>query len=107
MRQHSMRYGHVILLKGADTVISSPNGSVYYSNTGNSGMATAGAGDVLTGILSGLLAQGYNTVEAAILGSQIHGIAGNIAASNLGKRSLIASDLVKYIGLAIQSIDNQ
>ncbi len=107
MRQHSMRYGHVILLKGADTVISSSDGSVYYSNTGNSGMATAGAGDVLTGILSGLLAQGYNTVEAAILGSQIHGIAGNLAASNLGKRSLIASDLVKNIGLAIQSIDNQ
>ncbi|HPB53371.1 MAG TPA: NAD(P)H-hydrate dehydratase [Saprospiraceae bacterium] len=107
MRNHSTKYGHVILLKGADTVISGPDGSVYFSNTGNSGMATAGSGDVLTGILTGLLAQGYSPIDTAILGSQIHGLSGNIAEANWGKRSIIAGDLVKNIGLAIQSIENQ
>lgn len=102
MRKFSVDTGIVIVLKGADTAISTPDGNIYYSNSGNCGMATAGSGDVLTGIIAGLLAQGYNTVEAALLGTQLHSVAGNFAADKMGERSLLAGDIVQHIGMAYQ-----
>lgn len=85
--------GAVILLKGAHSSIASPEGSVFFNNTGNPGMATAGSGDVLTGIITGLLAQGYSGLNSAIIGCWVHGLAGDKAALQKGRISLIASDL--------------
>lgn len=94
----------VIVLKGAFTSIVSPDGTVYFNPTGNPGMATGGSGDVLTGILTGLLAQGYESVEAAILGVYLHGLSGDLAVLETGPESLIASDLVRFLPSAFRQI---
>ncbi len=96
----------VIVLKGAFTSIAAPDGGVYFNPTGNPGMATGGTGDVLTGILTGLMGQGYNCQEAAIVGVYLHGLAGDLAASDLGFESLIASDIIAYLPAAFQKIRN-
>ena len=90
----------IILLKGANTAIAFPDGTCYFNSTGNPGMATGGSGDVLTGILTGLLAQGYTPKSASLLGVYLHGLAGDLAAKDKGQESLIAGDLVGYIGAA-------
>jgi NAD(P)H-hydrate epimerase len=89
--------GTYLVLKGVPTVIAVPEGRVFINPTGNSGMASAGTGDVLTGILSGLLGQGLSPLEASILGVYMHGLAGDIAAKSKGEHSLIASDIVDAI----------
>jgi NAD(P)H-hydrate epimerase len=91
-----------IVLKGAHTAIVCPNGEVWFNSTGNPGMATAGSGDVLTGIILGLLAQGYSSKDAAIIGVYIHGLSGDLAKNNQGEVSLIASDIVDHLGEAFQ-----
>ena len=87
-----------VLLKGQYTSITTPEGDVYFNTTGNSGMATAGSGDVLTGILCSLLAQGYAVRDAAILGAWLHGYAGDTMAAKRSQTALIASDIVDGIG---------
>jgi hydroxyethylthiazole kinase-like uncharacterized protein yjeF len=87
----------VVLLKGANTSISTPDGKVYFNNTGNPGMATAGSGDVLTGLVTGLFAQGYTSEESAILGAWIHGLAGDRGARIKGQETLIASDIIDHL----------
>ncbi|HOW39561.1 MAG TPA: NAD(P)H-hydrate dehydratase [Bacteroidales bacterium] len=89
-----------VVLKGAYTSVSTPEGKVYFNSTGNPGMATAGSGDVLTGIILSLLAQGYSSEEAAVLGVYLHGLAGDIAAEAGGYEALIASDIINNIGPA-------
>ncbi len=90
----------VIVLKGAHTCIAAPDGACYFNSTGNPGMATGGSGDVLTGIITGLLAQGYAPLEAALLGVYVHGLAGDLAAKEMGFEALVAGDLVRYMGKA-------
>jgi NAD(P)H-hydrate epimerase len=97
----------VIVLKGAHTTIALPDGNVYFNSTGNPGMATGGSGDVLTGILTGLLAQGYSFSDAAILGVYLHGLSGDIAARELGMNSLISSDLVNYFPQAFKALQGK
>ncbi len=94
---------HVItVLKGSRTVIAAPGGEVYVNPTGNAGMATAGSGDVLTGLVSGLLAQRPSEpLEATIAAVYLHGLAGDLAANKLGMRSLIASDIIASLSDAI------
>jgi NAD(P)H-hydrate epimerase len=87
----------IVILKGANTSISTPDGKVYFNSTGNPGMATAGSGDVLTGILLSLLSQGYLPEEAAVLGVYLHGLAGDLAAGKLCFESIIASDIINSI----------
>ena len=94
----------VIVLKGAHTSIALPDGKVFFNSTGNPGMATGGSGDVLTGILTGLLAQGYSAGDAAILGVYLHGLSGDLACQEKGMNSLIASDLVDQISQAFRKI---
>jgi NAD(P)H-hydrate epimerase len=94
----------VVVLKGAHTSIAAPDRTVYFNATGNPGMATGGTGDVLTGLLTGLLAQAYAPVDAAIIGVYLHGLAGDIAARELGQESLIASDLVEAFPAAFKRI---
>lgn len=98
----AMRYGVVIVKKGHRTKVYSPNGEMYENTTGNAGMATAGSGDVLTGIILALLAQGMTLSEAARTGVYIHGKAGDIAALKQSQASLTAGDIVenlRYVGI--------
>lgn len=89
--------GCTVVLKGAYTAVCSSTGKVYFNSTGNSGMAKGGTGDVLTGILVGLLAQGYDTLDSSILSNYVHGLAGDLAAADLGVDAMRASDLVQYM----------
>ena len=93
-----------ILLKGHYSALCTPDGKVYFNPTGNAGMATAGSGDVLTGIIAGLLAQGYSQEDASLIGMYLHGLAGDLAVRDLGQESLIASDLIEYLPKAFARI---
>jgi NAD(P)H-hydrate epimerase len=92
------------VLKGAFTAVALPSGEIHFNGSGNPGMATAGSGDVLTGLLTGLLAQGYSSESAAVLGVYIHGLAGDLAAEQLGHEALLASDLVDHLGKAFHRL---
>jgi len=102
--QFSKHYKAVVVLKGAHTSISTPKGEVYFNSTGNPGMATAGSGDVLTGILLGLLAQGMSSEDAAITGVYLHGLAGDLAAKEKSELSLVAGDIINYMGKAFLKV---
>ena len=101
-RQHNI----IIVLKGHYTATVRPTGRVYINPTGNPGMATAGAGDVLTGVIAAFLAQGYRPEHAATLGVFVHGRAGDMAAEELGEFGLTSGDIANYVGRAIRSIIN-
>ena len=103
--QWAVRNKSYIILKGAYTAICSPNKECYFNSTGNPGMATAGSGDVLTGIILGLLAQSYSPLNASLAGVFLHGLAGDIAASEKSQESLIASDIIENLGNAFKKID--
>jgi NAD(P)H-hydrate epimerase len=90
----------VILLKGHHTLIATPGGTAFFNSTGNAGMATGGSGDVLTGIITGLLAQSYSSVDASIVGAYLHGLSGDIAASQLSEEAMIAGDIIDHIPAA-------
>ncbi len=92
----------IIVLKGHHTIIATPDGRGFFNSTGNPGMATAGSGDVLTGILTGLLAQGYSSEETAILGVYLHGLAGDIAAKELSMEAMIAGDIIENLSGAFK-----
>nr|WP_255724188.1 NAD(P)H-hydrate dehydratase [Terrimonas ginsenosidimutans] len=94
----------IIVLKGHHTLIALPDGRRFFNSTGNAGMATGGSGDVLTGILTGLLAQGYPGDDAAILGVYLHGLAGDLAAEKLSMEAMIAGDIIRFLGQAYKSI---
>ena len=100
----SQKLKSIVVLKGAYTSISSSQGKVYFNPTGNPGMATGGSGDVLTGILTGLLAQSYAPLDAAILGVYMHGLSGDLAAHDTGFESMIAGDIIQYLPAAFQQI---
>lgn len=90
-----------IILKGHYSALCMPDGHIVFNPTGNSGMATAGCGDVLTGIITALLARGYHRADACLVGMYLHGLAGDLAAKELGKESLIASDIIDYLPKAL------
>jgi len=93
-----------LLLKGAQTIVASFGKKIYTNTTGNSGMATAGSGDVLTGMIAAFLAQGLTAFDAAKYGAYLHGKAGDYAAKNKTRLSMIASDIIEYIPKAVQSL---
>jgi ADP-dependent NAD(P)H-hydrate dehydratase / NAD(P)H-hydrate epimerase len=102
--EFSKKYCVYVVLKGAYTCISTPAGDCYFNSTGNPGMATAGSGDVLTGIITGLLAQKYTSFEACLLGVFVHGLAGDIAAKQLGYEALTANDIISFLGKAFKKL---
>jgi ADP-dependent NAD(P)H-hydrate dehydratase / NAD(P)H-hydrate epimerase len=104
--EFSGEFNVIVLLKGAYTSITMPDGTCCFNSTGNPGMSTAGSGDVLTGIILSLLAQGYPPSEAALLGAFIHGLSGDLAAADIGQQSLIASDIIDYLGKAFLKFEN-
>ena len=103
-QQFASEHNLTLVFKGAPTVTGLPNGDVWINSTGNPGMGTGGMGDVLTGIIAGLMAQGHSSETAAVLGVYLHGLAGDIAAEALGMHGLIASDVLKAVPRAISSL---
>ncbi|GIV17432.1 MAG: bifunctional NAD(P)H-hydrate repair enzyme Nnr [Armatimonadota bacterium] len=101
--QASRRFGAVVALKGARTVVATPEGRIWVNPTGNAGMATGGSGDVLTGVVAGLLAQGLDAEHSAAAGVYIHGLAGDLAAQEVDMAGLIASDIIRYLPRACES----
>lgn len=104
LQERSKELGAVIVLKGAHTAIATPSGELFFNSTGNVGMATAGSGDVLCGIVGALLAQAYTPEVAARLGVFLHGLAGDIACEARGSEAMIARDIIEFIGDAFQQI---
>lgn len=104
VRDFAFQYHCVLLLKGHRTIIASAEKKIWINTTGNPGMATAGSGDVLTGMIAALLAQGLSAFEAAKWGAYLHGRAGDLAAEKKGKAGLIASDIIDDIPCAIKSL---
>lgn len=96
------KFGVTLVLKGAGTVIATPHGEVFINTTGNPGMASGGTGDVLTGMIGSLLAQGYGTTPAACLAVYLHGLAGDLAAKEKGEAGMIAGDVIAKIPEAIK-----
>jgi NAD(P)H-hydrate epimerase len=103
-RRFARERGVFVVLKGARTVVARPDGLLMICPTGNPGMATAGTGDTLTGILVSLLAQGVPSWEAACAASYLHGTAGDLAAARFGSAGMIAGDLIEQIPYAIQAV---
>jgi len=100
----SKKYNVIILMKGAPTYVMDGE-TIYQNTTGNQALATAGSGDVLTGIITSFLAQGYQPIEAALLGVYLHGLTSDIALPETGYQSFIASDIITYIGKAFLSLE--
>jgi hydroxyethylthiazole kinase-like uncharacterized protein yjeF len=104
-QEAAQRFGAVVVLKGARTVIATPEGRIWVNLTGNSGMATGGSGDVLTGAIAGLLAHGLDAERSATAGVYIHGLAGDLAARKEGTAGLIAGDIIRCLPEAIMHIE--
>jgi len=104
LRGFCQKYQVYATLKGSHTAIGTPEGDIYFNSSGNPGMATGGSGDVLTGILTALIAQKYDSLSAALLGVYLHGLAGDLAAEKLGQEPLIASDIIEHLGGAFKAI---
>ncbi|HTF18310.1 MAG TPA: NAD(P)H-hydrate dehydratase [Chryseolinea sp.] len=107
LRNLAARTRCIVVLKGAYTAVADPSGAIHFNSTGNPGMATGGTGDVLTGIITGLLAQQYTPLDAARLGVYLHGLSGDLAAQELGMPSLIASDLTKFLPAAFLKLSRR
>jgi ADP-dependent NAD(P)H-hydrate dehydratase / NAD(P)H-hydrate epimerase len=103
-REFCVKYGVYLVLKGAQTCICGPDGVCWFNSTGNPGMATGGSGDVLTGLILGLMAQKYHPRDACLLGVYLHGLAGDLAAEKQGMEALIAGDIVGQLGKAFEKI---
>lgn len=104
-RRTASQWGSIIVLKGAPTVVAFPDGDVYVNTSGNAGMATGGTGDVLTGVIAALIAQGLSSHDAAVAGVYLHGLAGDIAAQS-GAVGLIAGDLLQALPAAIAGLQS-
>ncbi|HLF45618.1 MAG TPA: NAD(P)H-hydrate dehydratase [Chitinophagaceae bacterium] len=102
--QHAELLNCFIVLKGHFTFIGTPGGKGFFNSTGNAGMATAGSGDVLSGIITGLLAQGYLPEQAALLGVYLHGLAGDLAAEKKSQEAMLAGDICENLGEAFKQI---
>ena len=99
----SLKYKVILVIKGAYTITIADE-NLYVNSTGNPGMATAGSGDTLSGIISGLVSQGYDPGVAAVFGVYLHGKAGDLAAEKLGFEALIAEDIIQHLGKAYKSL---
>ena len=94
----------MIVLKSHHTAIITPTGNIFFNSTGNAGMAKGGSGDVLTGMITSLIAQNYSPEHAAILGVYLHGFAGDLAANTLSQQAMVASDIITFLSQAFLSL---
>lgn len=106
-KEISNKYNITVVLKGTGTIVASPNKEVYINTTGNPGMATAGSGDVLTGIITSLLGQGINPYESSVLGVYLHGLSGDLAKIKKGEYGMIARDILDHIPDSIKHLENE
>ena len=106
MRKISMDTGATVVLKGGITAIATPKGKIFFNTIGNAGMATAGSGDVLTGIILGILTQGFSPIESTKAGVYLHALSGDLAKQQIGEISLIASDIINNLPKAILLVSN-
>ncbi|MBN1212685.1 MAG: NAD(P)H-hydrate dehydratase, partial [candidate division Zixibacteria bacterium] len=104
VRDFTAEYKVVLVLKGSPTIVGAPDGLCYFNQTGNSGMASGGSGDVLSGMVGSFLAQGLEPLEAALCGVFLHGLAGDLAAEELTERALIAGDIIDYLPDAFEML---
>lgn len=104
LQKKAVEFNVIIVLKGHFTATAIPSGNIYFNTTGNPGMATGGSGDILTGILTSLIAQKYSPEDAALLGVFLHGLAGDLAAEELSQEAMIASDITAHLGNAFNKI---
>ncbi|MBC7605668.1 MAG: NAD(P)H-hydrate dehydratase [Burkholderiales bacterium] len=102
---YSIKHNVIVVMKGAPTIIIDGE-TIYQNTTGNAALATAGTGDVLTGIITGLLAQSYSPIDAATIGVYLHGLTADLALPETGYQSFIASDCIRYLGKAYLSFQN-
>jgi NAD(P)H-hydrate epimerase len=100
----SKKYQLYVIVKGANTCITTPTGETYINTTGNPGMAKGGSGDVLTGIITGLLAQAYSSLEASLMGVYVHGYAGDLARDHIGETGMIATDICDHLPAAFKQL---
>ena len=105
-REYSQRWGVILVLKGHNTIVSTASGEIYLNPTGNPGMATAGSGDVLSGIISGLMCQGLSPLNATVAGVYIHGRAGDRGAQIKGQRGLVAGDLIDHLPVVLYELES-
>ena len=105
-QKYAQEWQAVVVLKGAPTVVACPDGTIYVNSTGTSALATGGSGDVLTGIITALLARGYSRHDAALVGMYLHGLAGDIAAADKGKESLVAGDIIHCLPAAFRRLSD-
>ena len=101
----AVKHGVFIVLKGHPTHVCAPSGEIYRLTVGNSGMATAGSGDVLTGIITGLLAQGYSPCESALMGVWLHGLAGDFSSDEMGENCMLARDIIRHLPNAFKKLN--
>lgn len=101
----AVEHGVILVLKGARSVVAAPDGRLWINPTGNPGMATAGSGDILTGIIAGLMAQGYRTLDSVLAGTYLHGFAGDLAEEKVGQKGMIASDILNELPKAVKSLE--
>jgi ADP-dependent NAD(P)H-hydrate dehydratase / NAD(P)H-hydrate epimerase len=104
-RERAKQHHVIIVLKGHHTLVATPEGEAFFNSTGNAGMAKGGTGDALTGIITGLLAQGYKSSDAAVLGVFLHGHAGDLAAARFSEESMLPSDLIDSLGKSFLMIE--
>jgi NAD(P)H-hydrate epimerase len=105
VRKAAAEFNAVIVFKGSPTLVADPDGLCYFNQTGNSGMATGGSGDVLSGMIGSFLAQGMRPIDASICAVFIHGLAGDLAAEELTERALVAGDIIRYLPVAFDLLD--
>jgi NAD(P)H-hydrate epimerase len=106
-KEFSKKFGVIVILKGAYSAISLPDENTYFNSSGNPGMASGGSGDVLTGIITAFMAKNYQPEDAAVLATYLHGLAGDLASEKLGEESMIASDIIDFLPMAInQSVQS-
>jgi NAD(P)H-hydrate epimerase len=106
-RQFAVKHRSWVVLKGAHTAVTGPDGSCFFNDTGNPGLAKGGTGDTLTGIILGLLAQGYTTHKALLLAVFVHGMAADIVAEEKGKDAIMASDIADYLGVVWKILEQK
>ena len=113
-REFATTHEVIVLLKGSRSLIAAPDGRVFINPTGNAGLGTAGAGDTLTGLIAGFIAQAFATLkdqasalEATIAALYVGGLAGDLAAKEIGMRTMVASDIREHFSAAIRSLDNE
>jgi ADP-dependent NAD(P)H-hydrate dehydratase / NAD(P)H-hydrate epimerase len=105
--EFSKKYKCVVILKGAHTCITTPDGHAWFNTTGNPGMAKGGSGDVLTGIILGLITQGYPIDDASILAVYLHGLAGDLASQQMGQHGMLPSDILDNVGPAFHLFEEK